>query len=120
MLPKLERRGIAIACAKFDMINVRQAGLRRHNQAFMVQVVHTVADAHGCTATIKWTPIPYIPTVNNPKMVSLVETVAQRFGSKGTWERLPAPTMGAEDFSFLAGVCNDGKVDWQTSFIAAS
>ena len=72
-----------------------------------MQVVHTVADAHGCTATIKWTDIPYIPTVNNPKMVSLVETVAQRFGSKGSWERLPAPTMGAEDFSFLAGACDD-------------
>ena len=67
MLPKLERRGVAIACAKFDMINVRQAGLRRHNQAFMVQVVHTVADAHGCTATIKWTPHPLHSYRQQPK-----------------------------------------------------
>ena len=68
-----------------------------------MQVVTTVADAHGCNATIQWTPIPYIPVVNTPAMVSLVERVAGRFGSSGRWQRMEEPLMVGEDFGFMSG-----------------
>lgn len=67
------------------------------------QVAHAVAGAHACNATIEWTKIPYIPVVNSPKMVSMLETVAKRFGQYGQWERMTEPLMVGEDFAFLAG-----------------
>ena len=70
-----------------------------------LQVVHTIADAHSCNATIQWTKIPYIPVVNSPPMVSLLETVAKRFGEYGSWQRMEEPLMVGEDFAFLAGRC---------------
>jgi len=68
-----------------------------------MQVVTTVADAHGCNATIQWTAIPYIPVVNTPAMVSLVERVAGRFGDKGRWLRMEEPLMVGVDFGFMSG-----------------
>ena len=66
-------------------------------------MVHAVAGAHGCNATIGWTKIPYIPVVNDPQMVSVLETVAKRFGEYGQWQRMEEPLMVGEDFAFLAG-----------------
>lgn len=68
----------------------------------ITKVVTTVADAHGCNATIAWTAIPYIPVVNTPGMVTLVERVAGRFGSKGRWQRMEEPLMVGEDFGFMS------------------
>lgn len=68
------------------------------------QVVEALATAHGCKTEIEWMKIPYIPLVNDAKMVDLVERVAQRFGEpRGKWERLVEPSMAGEDFAFFAG-----------------
>ena len=53
---------------------------------------------------MQWTEIPYIPVVNDPKMVSVLETVAKRFGEHGQWQRMDEPLMVGEDFAFLAGI----------------
>ena len=86
-------------------------------------MVHAVAGAHSCNATIQWTKIPYIPVVNSPPMVSLLETVARRFGEHGTWERMQEPLMVGEDFAFLSGnvftLCNTSKAVILASSLSA-
>ena len=63
-----------------------------------------MAKAHGCETVVEWMKIPYIPLVNDAKMVDLVERVAQRFGeNQGKWERLAEPNMTGEDFAFFTG-----------------
>jgi metal-dependent amidase/aminoacylase/carboxypeptidase family protein len=73
----------------------------------MLQVIEGTAKLHGCNASVVWSDIPYGPTVNAAPLVSLVEAAAGRLGVSAAgqprWQRLAEPTMGAEDFSFLAG-----------------
>jgi len=66
-------------------------------------VIEGTAKLHGCTAELKWSDQAYIPTVNDAKLVSLVEEAAGKLVGVDRWHRLAEPTMAAEDFSFLAG-----------------
>lgn len=68
-----------------------------------MQVIEGTAEIHGCTANVRWSEQAYGPTVNAPDLVTLVEGVAGQLVGAGRWQRLPEPTMAAEDFSFLAG-----------------
>jgi amidohydrolase len=64
-------------------------------------VQHTAA-THGCNVTVTFSPDYYPPTVNDPV---LYETFAKAVGglvSEEGYVRDTEPTMGAEDFSFLA------------------
>ena len=72
-------------------------------QHFVMQVIEGTAEIHGCTANVRWSEQAYGPTVNAPELVTLVEGVAGQLVGAGRWQRLPEPTMAAEDFSFLAG-----------------
>lgn len=69
----------------------------------VMQVIEGTAKLHGCTAELKWSDEAYIPTVNDAKLVSMVEEAAGKLVGAQRWQRLAEPTMAAEDFSFLAG-----------------
>ena len=67
------------------------------------QVIEKTAAAHGCSfADLRWREHPYPPLINDPASVDVVERVAKQLVGDEGWERLPAPSMAAEDFSFLA------------------
>jgi len=58
-----------------------------------------IAAAHDCRATVTITD-GFPPTVNDPRAVELAEAVARTLPG-GHFERLAAPIMGAEDFSYV-------------------
>ena len=58
-----------------------------------------VAAAHDCVAEVTITE-GFPPTVNDPRAVALAEAVARAL-PEGAFMRLPAPIMGAEDFSYV-------------------
>ena len=59
-----------------------------------------IARAHGIEANVTLTP-GYPVTINDEKFVGFAQNVTQElFGEKG-FLKMPAPIMGAEDFSFV-------------------
>lgn len=65
-------------------------------------IVQNTAKVYGCNVTVTFSPDYYPPTVNDPV---LYETFAKNVGglvSEEGFVRETEPTMGAEDFSFLA------------------
>ena len=70
------------------------------------QVIEGTAKLHGCTADLKWSEQAYIPTVNDKRMVAMVEAAAQKLVGGARWQRMAEPTMAAEDFGFLAGAAS--------------
>ena len=71
------------------------------------QVITATAETHGCTAELRWGDVAYGPTVNARAMVARVEAAAQGLGNGVQWLEMEAPTMAAEDFSFMAGARPD-------------
>ena len=64
------------------------------------RIVTKVAEAHGATAGA-WIEEGYPPTVNDPRAVALIRELAvDQFGD-GAYLEMPAPSMGAEDFSYV-------------------
>ena len=64
------------------------------------RIVTKVAEAHGATAGA-WIEEGYPPTINDPRAVALVrDLVTEQFGSDAYFD-MPAPIMGAEDFSYV-------------------
>jgi amidohydrolase len=64
------------------------------------RIVTKVAEAHGATADA-WIEEGYPPTMNDPRAVAMIrELVTGQFGEPAYVE-MPAPTMGAEDFSYV-------------------
>ncbi len=80
-----------------------------------------IASAHECTAEVTITE-GFPVTINDPRAVTLGETVARDLGGAPAFHRLAEPIMGAEDFSyvlekvpgamFFLGVAEAGA-DWQ-------
>lgn len=66
------------------------------------QVVSSVAEAHSCTVKIGWREPHYPPTVNDAATTLDVEKLAKKLVGEDKWTTLQAPSMGGEDFSFLA------------------
>lgn len=65
-------------------------------------IVTTTAAVHGCNTSITWSPDYYPPTVNDP---TLFEDFSKQVGgdvSEEGYLRDIEPTMGAEDFAFVA------------------
>lgn len=85
------------------------------------QVAENIARAHECTAEVTITP-GFPPTINDSRAIELGKHVAIGLGGDEPWAERPAPTMGAEDFSyvlekvpgamFFLGVAASGS-DWQ-------
>jgi hippurate hydrolase len=63
------------------------------------QLAENIASAHDCTAEVTITE-GFPPTVNDTRAVALAEAVATAL-PEGAFMHLPAPIMGAEDFSYV-------------------
>jgi len=63
------------------------------------QLAENIAQAHDCDADTRVTQ-GFPPTVNDARAVTLAEAVALSL-PHGEFMRLPAPIMGAEDFSYV-------------------
>jgi hippurate hydrolase len=64
------------------------------------RIVTKIAEAHGATAGA-WTEEGYPPTINDARAVALVRALAvEQFGDSAYLD-MPAPSMGAEDFSYV-------------------
>eukprot|EP00934_Nitzschia_sp_Nitz4_P006796 Nitzschia sp. Nitz4//scaffold20_size174350//11504//13139//NITZ4_002076-RA/size174350-snap-gene-0.233-mRNA-1//-1//CDS//3329541731//6786//frame0 len=66
------------------------------------QIVTTTADVHGCNVTITYSAQYYPPTINDPELYeSFSKDLGALVAPNGRIEEV-GPTMGAEDFSFVA------------------
>jgi hippurate hydrolase len=75
-------------------------GTRTATREAFERIVGKVAEAHGATAEAR-VDEGYPPTLNDPRAVALVRDIAsEQFGEAGYFE-IPAPIMGAEDFSYV-------------------
>jgi hippurate hydrolase len=64
------------------------------------RIITKIAEAHGATAGA-WIEEGYPPTMNDPRAVALVrDLVTEQFGEDAYFD-MPAPIMGAEDFSYV-------------------
>jgi hippurate hydrolase len=94
---------------------------RARLQAALEQLVVGIAAAHGLEARLtihQGFPV----TVCDPRAVDLGEAVTEALFGSGAFHRMPAPIMGAEDFSyvlektpgamFFLGFAQEGE-DWQ-------
>jgi hippurate hydrolase len=63
------------------------------------RIVKGVCDSMGASFSFKYNS-PYIPTINDERMVALGKRVAQRILGAEKWFDLAHPSMGAEDFSY--------------------
>ncbi len=89
----------------------------RGSYTFLAQVITGTAEVHGCKAEVRWSEQAYGATVNAPEMVGLVEGAAKQLVGASRWQRLPEPTMAAEDFSFLAGVHPPPLITWKLAVL---
>jgi hippurate hydrolase len=64
------------------------------------RIAEHVALAHGATAETRIEE-GYPVTVADPRAIALVKGVATRLGGEDAWRTMPAPMMGAEDFSYV-------------------
>ena len=64
------------------------------------RIVTKIAEAHGATAGA-WIEEGYPPTVNDPRAAALVRELAVELFGEGAYIDMPAPIMGAEDFSYV-------------------
>ena len=78
------------------------------------RIASNVAAAHGCTAEVSIEP-GYPVTVNDARAADLVRAEAEALGGSDAWETMPAPMMGAEDFSYVLQ-----QVPGAMSFIGAA
>ncbi|MES2754216.1 MAG: M20 family metallopeptidase [Pseudomonadota bacterium] len=64
------------------------------------RIVEHIALAHGATATSDIEP-GYPVTVTDPRAMALMERCAGTVAGADAWRPMPAPMMGAEDFSYV-------------------
>lgn len=64
-------------------------------------VIAATAAAHRCNVTVEWSADAYPPTANDPELWNWALGVAGDASTEGA-VRVINPTMGGEDFSFIA------------------
>jgi len=69
----------------------------------VIQTVHGVAAAHGCNATLTFSPDNYPPTVNDPELYEWVKEIAAPASSVGQVQEIEQ-SMAGEDFAFFGEV----------------
>lgn len=79
--------------------SVSQA-VRERAAAGLEEVARGVATAHGLEARVELQP-GYPPTVNDPSAFARARAVADELFGANAFLPLPAPIMGAEDFSYV-------------------
>ena len=80
-------------------IRTLTAGNRAAVRQTIRQVAENIAAAHDCAAEVTITE-GFPPTVNDARAVAMAEAVATALPD-GAFTLLPAPIMGAEDFSYV-------------------
>ncbi|PAX08277.1 M20 metallopeptidase family protein [Sphingomonas lenta] len=73
---------------------------RRLASAAFERIVAGVAAAHDCVGEARIEP-GYPVTNNDPAAVALMRDCAVALGGEGAYATMPAPMMGAEDFSYV-------------------
>jgi amidohydrolase len=76
-----------------------RAELRPKIHGALRRIVKGVCDSMGASFSLRYDS-PYIPTINDARMVALGKEVALRVLGAGKWFDLTSPTMGAEDFAY--------------------
>jgi amidohydrolase len=79
---------------------VSRAGRKRALEG-VERVVSGIAAAHEMSATVAITPGGYPPTVNDTDFAEFAIDVATELLGPARAGRMPAPVMGAEDFSYV-------------------
>ncbi len=74
--------------------------VRRSTRDRIATVAEGIASAHGCTATVEVTE-GYPVTVNHEGLTDFVHATAEAVLGRGHVFDMPAPVMGAEDFSYV-------------------
>jgi len=69
-------------------------------QAAFVRIVENIAAAHGATGEASIDQ-GYPVTMNDPRATALMKACAEQLGGEQGWAPMPAPMMGAEDFSYV-------------------
>ncbi|MDD3804892.1 MAG: M20 metallopeptidase family protein [bacterium] len=65
----------------------------------MERIIKGVCDSMGASYEFSYNT-PYIPTINNPKMVAMGAEVTRELLGAGEWAEIEAPSLGGEDFSY--------------------
>lgn len=65
-------------------------------------IMESTAAVHGCNVTITYSPDFYPPTVNDPELYETFSRDVAAMVSEEGYTRDTEPTMGGEDFSFVA------------------
>ena len=73
---------------------------RAATRAAFERILTKVAEAHGASAEVRIDE-GYPPTLNDARAVAIVEQLATELYGEGTYIEVPAPSMGAEDFSYV-------------------
>ncbi len=73
---------------------------RSATQAAFERIITKVAEAHGASAEVHIDE-GYPPTLNDPRAVAMVENLTTELYGEGAYIDVPAPSMGAEDFSYV-------------------
>jgi hippurate hydrolase len=73
--------------------------LRNKIPADMERIVRGVCDSMGASYEMSYSS-PYIPTINDPKMVDLGRNIVREVLGPSSWVELEEPSMGGEDFSY--------------------
>lgn len=103
-------------------IRTLSPGTRAKVHSGLGRLAQGIADAHGASAEVHIEP-GFPVTVCDPRAVSLGREAIGRLFGMDAWKDLPAPIMGAEDFSyvlekapgamFFLGASAEGS-DWQS------
>ena len=73
---------------------------RAATRAAFERILTKVAEAHGAIADVRIDE-GYPPTVNDPRAVRAVAELVTALFGEGAYHEVPAPIMGAEDFSYV-------------------
>jgi amidohydrolase len=73
--------------------------LKQQIYSAIKRIVKGVCDSMGASFSLQYDS-PYIPTINDERMVALGKKVASRVLGTKNWIDLTSPSMGAEDFSY--------------------
>ncbi|MBR0553632.1 M20 metallopeptidase family protein [Stakelama marina] len=91
---------IPSSCELLGTLRTLSEETRAKVQQAFKDIVHHVAAAHGCEgeATIE---VGYPVTMNDERATGMMEEIARDIGGEQGWMKMPAPIMGAEDFSYV-------------------
>ncbi|GAA4001118.1 M20 family metallopeptidase [Sphingomonas humi] len=73
---------------------------RDAGRAAFEHIVKGVAATHGCSAEVR-VDHGYPATRNDPRAVAMVEALSADLFGEGTFEEMPSPIMGGEDFAYV-------------------